>query len=151
RLPVAVRDHRRPARARGGGQRRARPSQRPAGRDPPGGRHRRNHAVPGRRVVTITSSYYLIVAAGLFTIGAVGVLVRRNVIVMFMCVELMLNAVNLTFVAFARQLNDVRGQVFVFFTLVVAAAEVAVGLAIIVAIFRRRRGATADDVRMLKG
>jgi NADH-quinone oxidoreductase subunit K len=101
--------------------------------------------------VTITASYYLIVAAGLFTIGAVGVLVRRNVIVMFMCVELMLNAVNLTFVAFARQLNDIRGQVFVFFTLVVAAAEVAVGLAIIVAIFRRRRGATADDVRMLKG
>jgi len=101
--------------------------------------------------VTITAPYYLIVAAGLFTIGAVGVLVRRNVIVMFMCVELMLNAVNLTFVAFARQLNDIRGQVFVFFTLVVAAAEVAVGLAIIVAIFRRRRGATADDVRMLKG
>jgi NADH-quinone oxidoreductase subunit K len=70
---------------------------------------------------------------------------------MFMCIELMLNAVNLTFVAFARQLNDVRGQAFVFFTLVDAAAEVAVGLAIIVAIFRRRRGATADDVRMLKG
>ncbi|MFI5053893.1 MAG: NADH-quinone oxidoreductase subunit NuoK, partial [Acidimicrobiia bacterium] len=95
--------------------------------------------------------YYLVLAAGIFTIGAVGVLVRRNVLVMFMCIELMLNAVNLTFVSFARQLNDVRGQVFVFFTLVVAAAEVAVGLAIIVAIFRRRRGATADDVRMLKG
>jgi NADH-quinone oxidoreductase subunit K len=101
--------------------------------------------------VTITDTYYLVLAAGIFTIGAVGVLVRRNVLVMFMCIELMLNAVNLTFVAFARQLNDVRGQAFVFFTLVVAAAEVAVGLAIIVAIFRRRRGATADDVRMLKG
>jgi NADH-quinone oxidoreductase subunit K len=99
----------------------------------------------------ITDTYYLVLAAGIFTIGAVGVLVRRNVLVMFMCIELMLNAVNLTFVAFARQLNDIRGQAFVFFTLVVAAAEVAVGLAIIVAIFRRRRGATADDVRMLKG
>ena len=89
-------------------------------------------------------------AAVLFTIGAVGVLVRRNVIVMFMCVELMLNAVNLTFVSFARELNDIRGQVIVFFTLVVAAAEVAVGLGIIVAIFRRRRGATADDLDLLR-
>ena len=96
-------------------------------------------------------SWYLALSAVLFTIGVVGVMIKRNVISMFMCIELMLNAVNLTFVAFARQLNDVRGQVFVFFTLVVAAAEVAVGLAIIVAIFRRRRGATADDVRMLKG
>ena len=101
--------------------------------------------------MTITSTYYLVLAAAIFTIGTVGVLVRRNVIVMFMCVELMLNAVNLTFVAFARELNDVRGQVLVFFTLAVAAAEVAVGLAIIVAIFRRRRGATADDVQILKG
>jgi NADH-quinone oxidoreductase subunit K len=101
--------------------------------------------------MSVPGAWYLTVAAVLFTIGAVGLLLRRNVLVMFMCIELMLNAVNLTFVAFARQLNDVRGQVFVFFTLVVAAAEVAVGLAIIVAIFRRRRGATADDVRMLKG
>ncbi len=92
--------------------------------------------------MTITSTYYLVLAAAIFTIGAVGVLVRRNVLVMFMCIELMLNAVNLTFVTFAHELNDIRGQVFVFFTLVVAAAEVAVGLAIIVAIFRRRRGAT---------
>jgi NADH-quinone oxidoreductase subunit K len=99
----------------------------------------------------ITSTYYLVLAAALFTIGAVGVLVRRNVLVMFMSVELMLNAVNLTFVAFARALNDITGQVLVFFTLVVAAAEVAVGLAIIVAIFRRRRGATADDLTVLKG
>jgi NADH-quinone oxidoreductase subunit K len=99
----------------------------------------------------ITPNYYLVVGALMFTIGAVGLLLRRNVLVMFMCVELMLNAANLTFVTFARALNDIGGQVIVFFTLVVAAAEVAVGLAIIVAIFRRRRGATADDVRLLKG
>jgi NADH-quinone oxidoreductase subunit K len=99
----------------------------------------------------ITGSYYLILAALLFTIGAVGLLVRRNVLVMFMCVELMLNAVNLTFVTFAKMLDDITGQVLVFFTLAVAAAEVAVGLAIIVAIFRRRRGATADDLDVLKG
>jgi NADH-quinone oxidoreductase subunit K len=101
--------------------------------------------------MTITPAYYLTVAALLFTIGAVGLLIRRNPLVMFMCVELMLNAVNLTFVSFAKALNDVGGQVIVFFTLVVAAAEVAVGLAIIVAIFRRRPGATADDVDLLKG
>jgi NADH-quinone oxidoreductase subunit K len=100
---------------------------------------------------TITPSYYLVLGAVLFGIGAVGLLVRRNVLVMFMCVELMLNAVNITFVAFAKALNDIGGQVLVFFTLVVAAAEVAVGLAIIVAIFRRRRAATADDLRVLEG
>ena len=99
----------------------------------------------------ITSGYYLVLAALLFSIGAVGLLLRRNVIVMFMCSELMLNAVNLTFVAFSRALNDAAGQVLVFFTLVVAASEVAVGLAIIVAIFRRRRNATADDLRILEG
>jgi NADH-quinone oxidoreductase subunit K len=99
----------------------------------------------------ITPNYYLVVGALLFTIGAVGLLLRRNVLVMFMCVELMLNAANLTFVTFSEALDDVGGQVIVFFTLVVAAAEVAVGLAIIVAIFRRRRGATADDVRLLRG
>jgi NADH-quinone oxidoreductase subunit K len=100
----------------------------------------------------VTPSWYLTFAAILFTIGAVGLLVRRNVLVMFMCVELMLNAVNVTFVAFSKALNDVSGQAIVFFVLVVAAAEVAVGLAIIVAIFRRRRsGATADDVDLLQG
>jgi NADH-quinone oxidoreductase subunit K len=99
----------------------------------------------------VTSTYYLVLAAMLFTIGSVGVLTRRNVLVMFMCVELMLNAVNLSFVAFARALDDITGQVIVFFVLVVAAAEVAVGLAIIVAIFRRRRHATADDLQALKG
>ncbi len=100
--------------------------------------------------MTITDTYYLVVAAAIFTIGAVGVLVRRNVLVMFMCVELMLNAVNLTFVAFANRLNDINGQAYVFFTLVVAAAEVAIGLAIIVAVFRLRRGATADDLDILR-
>ena len=99
----------------------------------------------------ITPTYYLILASILFAIGGVGLLVRKNTLVMFMCIELMLNAANLTFVAYAKALNDVSGQVIVFFTLVVAAAEVAVGLAIIVAIFRRRQDVTADDVDLLKG
>ncbi len=93
----------------------------------------------------------LILGALIFAIGAVGLLVRRNPLVMFMCVELMLNAVNLTFVSFSRSLNDVGGQVVVFFVLVVAAAEVVVGLAIILSIMRRRPNATADDLTMLKG
>ena len=102
-------------------------------------------------VIDITPTYYLVLAALLFTMGAVGLLVRRNTIVMFMCIELMLNAANLTFDAYAKALNDISGQVIVFFTLVVAAAEVAVGLAIIVAIFRRRQDVTADDIDLLKG
>jgi NADH-quinone oxidoreductase subunit K len=101
--------------------------------------------------VTVPGAWYLGLGAMLFTIGAVGLLVRRNVLVMFMCVELMLNAVNLTFVTFARMLNDIGGQVVVFFVLVVAAAEVVVWLAIIVSIFRRRSEATADDVSLLRG
>lgn len=101
--------------------------------------------------MTVHASWYLTLGAVLFTIGTVGLLVRRNVLVMFMCIELMLNAANLTFVTFARELNDRGGQVAVFFVLVVAAAEVVVGLGIIVAIFRRRVGATADDVHVLKG
>jgi len=99
----------------------------------------------------VTPTWYLVLGAVLFTIGAVGLLVRRNPLVMFMCVELMLNAVNLTFVTFARALDDVGGQVVVFFVLVVAAAEDVVGLGIIVALLRRRPGATADDVALLKG
>ncbi len=99
----------------------------------------------------VDAAYYLILAAMLFSIGAFGLLVRRNPLVMFMCVELMLNAVNLTFVAFSRDLNDVGGQVNVFFVLVVAAAEVVVGLAIIVAVMRHRPGATADDLSVLRG
>ena len=102
-------------------------------------------------VASVTPTYYLTLAAALFTIGAVGLLVRRNTLVMFMCIELMLNAANLTFVSFAKALNDISGQVIVFFTLVVAAAEVAVGLAIIVAIFRRRQDVTADDLNVLEG
>ncbi|MDA8292050.1 MAG: NADH-quinone oxidoreductase subunit NuoK [Actinomycetota bacterium] len=101
--------------------------------------------------MSVNASWYLTLAALLFTIGAVGLLVRRNVLVMFMCIELMLNAANLTFVTFARALNDIGGQVAVFFVLVVAAAEVVVGLGIIVAIFRRKVGATADDAHVLKG
>jgi NADH-quinone oxidoreductase subunit K len=101
--------------------------------------------------MSVPGAWYLTVAAVLFTIGAVGLLLRRNVLVMFMCIELMLNAVNLTFVTFARMLDDIGGQSTVFFVMVVAAAEVVVGLGIIVAIFRRRTGATADDLHILKG
>ena len=99
----------------------------------------------------ITPNYYLVVGALMFTIGAVGLLLRRNVLVMFMCVELMLNAANLTFVTFSRALNDIGGQVIVFFTLVVAAAEVAVGLAIIVNLFRLRETVLVDQINLLKG
>ena len=101
--------------------------------------------------MNVDGAYYLVLATIIFGIGAVGLLVRRNALVMFMCIELMLNAVNLTFVTFSRMLDDIGGQVFVFFTLVVAAAEVVVGLALIVAIFRRRQGATADDINLLSG
>jgi NADH-quinone oxidoreductase subunit K len=102
-------------------------------------------------VVEVTTTWYVVLASVLFTLGAVGLLVRRNPLVMFMCVELMLNAVNLTFVAFSAHLDDVAGQAIVFFVLVVAAAEVVVGLGIIVALLRRKPGATADDVAVLKG
>ncbi len=98
----------------------------------------------------IPDTWYLVLSALLFTIGAVGVLIRRNVIVMFMCIELMLNAVNLSFVTFDKMLGGVDGQISVFFVLVVAAAEVVVGLAIIVGIFRRRASADADQMSMLK-
>jgi NADH-quinone oxidoreductase subunit K len=101
--------------------------------------------------VKVPGAWYLTLSAILFSIGAVGLLVRRNVLVMFMCVELMLNAVNLTFVTYSRMLNDIGGQSVVFFVLVVAAAEVVVGLGIIVSIFRRRPEATADDASLLKG
>lgn len=98
-----------------------------------------------------TTSWYLVVAALLFGIGAFGVMVRRNPLIMFMCIELMLNAVNLSFVALALSLDDINGQTIVFFVLVVASAEVVVGLGIIVAIMRRRSGLTADDMTELKG
>ena len=98
----------------------------------------------------MTPTYYLLLSALLFAIGAVGVLVRRNAIVVFMCVELMLNAVNLTLVTFARINGDLQGQLMAFFVMVVAAAEVVVGLAIIMAVFRTRRSASVDDVNLLK-
>jgi NADH-quinone oxidoreductase subunit K len=98
-----------------------------------------------------TTTWYLILAAVLFGIGTVGVLVRRNPLIMFMCVELMLNAVNLSFVALAKKMGDIGGQTTVFFVMVVAAAEVVVGLGIIVAILRRKPNATADDLAELKG
>ena len=101
--------------------------------------------------MTIPASWFLVVSALLFGIGGLGVLVRRNVLVMFMCIELMLNAANLAFVTYSRVLNDVGGQATVFFVLVVAAAEVTVGLGIVVAIFRRRRSAIVDDVAEMRG
>ena len=96
-------------------------------------------------------NYYIFLALALFSIGVIGVLTRRNSIIVFMCIELMLNAVNLTFVALATELSDINGQTAVFFVLVVAAAEVVVGLGIIVAIMRRRQQVTADDLAALKG
>jgi NADH-quinone oxidoreductase subunit K len=102
-------------------------------------------------MVEITQTWYLVLAALIFAIGATGLVLRRNPLVMFMCVELMLNAVNLTFVSFGNILNDVGGQVFVFFVLVVAAAEVAVGLALVVSIMRRRKHADADDLSLMRG
>jgi NADH-quinone oxidoreductase subunit K len=102
-------------------------------------------------IATPTTTWYLILSALLFSIGVVGVLVRRNPLVLFMCVELMLNAVNLSFVAFAKKLGDIGGQTTVFFVMVVAAAEVVVGLGIVVAILRRKPNATTDDLAELKG
>jgi len=95
-------------------------------------------------------SWYLLLSALLFTIGAFGVLVRRNLIVIFMAIELMLNAVNLSFVAFARALGSVDGQVIVFFVMTVAAAEAAVGLAIILTVFRNRATTNADEMTLLR-
>src|ERR1035437_8684935 len=100
----------------------------------------------------ISGEWYLALAAVLFAIGAFGLLIRRNVLVMFMCVELMLNAANLTFVTFANMHQTHKGEgAGGFFVLVVAAAEVVVGLGIVVAIFRRRANATADDFHLMKG
>jgi NADH-quinone oxidoreductase subunit K len=99
----------------------------------------------------VTIEWYIILSTLLFSMGAVGVLLRRNAIIIFMSIELMLNSANLLFVAFARHLNDLDGQVFVFFVITVAAAEVAVGLALIVAIFRSKRSINIDELHMLKG
>jgi NADH-quinone oxidoreductase subunit K len=96
-------------------------------------------------------SYFLLVSALLFTIGTIGVLVRRNALIIFMSIELQLNAVNLALVAFSRRLGDLTGQVLAFFSMVVAAAEVVVGLAIIVSLYRKRRSTDVDDASLLKG
>ncbi len=98
----------------------------------------------------VPTTHYLVLGAILFSIGAFGVLVRRNLITMFMCVELMLNAVNLTFLAFARMLDQSDGQIFVFFVMVVAAAEAAVGLALIVVLSRKNRTLDVDQVDQMK-
>lgn len=100
--------------------------------------------------MSVPAGHYLILAAALFTIGLVGVLVRRNLIVMFMCIELMLNSVNLTLVTFSRIHGDLNGQIMSFFVMVVAAAEVTVGLALIINLFRLRASVDADDVRSLR-
>jgi NADH-quinone oxidoreductase subunit K len=102
-------------------------------------------------LMVVTPGWYMTLAAVLFAIGLLGILVRRNALIMFMCVELMLNAVNLTFVAAGRALGLIEGQISVFFVLVVAAAEVVIGLAIIVAIFRTRSTASVDELSELKG
>ncbi|MFM7253219.1 MAG: NADH-quinone oxidoreductase subunit NuoK [Ilumatobacteraceae bacterium] len=102
-------------------------------------------------IATPTTTWYLVLAAAVFSIGVVGVMVRRNPLVMFMCIELMLNAANLSFVALAERLGDIEGQSVVLFVMVVAAAEVVVGLGLIVAIYRRRPNVTADDLIELRG
>ncbi len=99
----------------------------------------------------IPTSYFVALSAILFTLGVTGVLVRRNAIIIFMSVELMLNSANLVFVAFARQFVELSGQIFVFFVMTVAAAEVAVGLALIVAIFRTKQSINVDEINQLKG
>jgi NADH-quinone oxidoreductase subunit K len=101
--------------------------------------------------MTVGPDAYLILSAVLFTIGVAGVLIRRNAIVVFMCIELMLNAVNLSLIAFSRSDGALDGQVLAFFVMVVAAAEVVIGLGILVALFRRRPAADLDDVNLLKG
>lgn len=99
----------------------------------------------------VPTTYYLALSAILFSMGVLGVLLRRNAIIIFMSIELMLNAANLAFVAFARQAGIINGQVIVFFVMTVAAAEVAIGLALIVTIFRTKQSINIDDINQLKG
>ncbi|HVB70955.1 MAG TPA: NADH-quinone oxidoreductase subunit NuoK [Acidimicrobiales bacterium] len=101
--------------------------------------------------MNVPAAWYLILAAILFGIGAFGLLTRRSALIMFMCIELMLNAVTLTFVTFSRTLGDIGGQASVFFVMVVAAAEVTVGLGIVVAVFRRRSSTSVDELSEMKG
>jgi NADH-quinone oxidoreductase subunit K len=98
----------------------------------------------------IPLSHYLALSVVLFVLGAVGFVVRRNIITVFICIELMLNAVNLTFIAFSRFLGDLDGQLFVFFVIVVAAAEAAVGLALIIALYRNRESLNIEDLDAMK-
>ncbi len=98
----------------------------------------------------VPTSYYLILAAALFCIGMLGVLIRRNALVVFMCIELMLNAANLTFLAFARERGDMTGHISAFFIIAVAAAEAAVGLAIVISVFRARGTVNIDDIQTMK-
>ena len=98
----------------------------------------------------IPLTWYLILSGILFSIGAVGVLINRNALVIFMCIELMLNAVNLAFVTFSRQQNSMDGQIFVFFIMTAAAAEAVVGLAIIIALFRNKATVNVDDINIMK-
>ena len=101
--------------------------------------------------MNVPAAWYLVLAALLFGVGAFGILTRRSALIMFMCIELMLNAVNLTFVTFSRTLGDIGGQASVFFVMVVAAAEVTVGLGIVVSVFRRRNSTNVDELSELKG
>ena len=98
----------------------------------------------------VHQEHYLVLSAILFAIGAIGVLVRRNAIVIFMCIELMLNAVNISLVAFSKQMNSIDGQVFVFFIMTVAAAEAAIGLAIMVSLFRNKETLNVDEINLMK-
>ena len=98
----------------------------------------------------VSLPHYLVLSALLFSMGVIGVLTRKNILIIFMCVELMLNAVNLTFIAFARHLGNTDGQVFVFFVMTVAAAEVAVGLAIIVILYRFKSTVNIDSLNLMK-
>jgi len=98
----------------------------------------------------VPQEHYLVLSAILFAIGAIGVLVRRNAIVIFMCIELMLNAVNVSLVAFSKQMNSIDGQVFVFFIMTVAAAEAAIGLAIMVSLFRNKETLNVDEINLMK-
>ena len=104
-----------------------------------------------RKIKNMALEYYLVLSALLFTTGVIGVLIRRNAIIIFMCIELMLNAANLAFVAISRSLGEATGQIFVFFVMAVAAAEVAIGLAIIVSVFKHRQTINVDEVNSLKG
>jgi NADH-quinone oxidoreductase subunit K len=105
---------------------------------------------PRGRLLMVPLSYYLALSAVLFAIGVVGVLIRKNIIIILLSIELMLNAANINFVAFSHYLQDITGQVFVFFVMTVAAAEVAIGLAIIIALYRNRSTINVEDINLMK-